>query len=321
MTHLIPTCLKILLLLLFSFAACADQLELNLVSQNLNRFFDDRDDGNKEPVFTHRLYRKRLNQLIEKISDTFQFADVLAFQEVENIDILLDISRLLEKKHSKKYQAVLIEGNDGSGIDSGFLVKKPYRIKSSQALFKNRSYNSKGEKLYSRPPLLIEICHDKPGCFSIVNLHLRSMRGLRSYKKGRRVALKRLSQAETLATWINSFQQQHTDKHLIIVGDFNALTPADAYVDSIGIILGNPDQSRPNWKSTDRIKRDLIDVSKRLPPQNRTSYIYKRKKQQLDYILVSSNLNRHVKSIHFTDIDYSFSDHAAVIVRFALGQM
>lgn len=315
MTRHIQTGLKILLLLLFSFTACADKLELTLVSQNLNRFFDDKSDGNNEQVISSRLYHKRLNKLVAKISGVFQFADVLAFQEVENIDILLDISRLLEKKHLKKYRAVLIEGNDVSGIDTGFLIKNSYRIHSSKTLFKNSSFNAEGVKLYSRPPLLIEIC--RSSCFSIINLHLRSMRGLRSHKKGRRVALKRLLQAETLATWINSFQQQKAARHLIVVGDFNALTPSDVYVDSIGIILGNPNQNRPQWKSTDRVKRDLIDVSKRASARERYSYLYKRKKQQLDYVLVSLNLKPHVRSIHFTDIDYSFSDHAAVIVRFS----
>ena len=297
-------------LLLISSGPAAAATDLVLVSQNLNRLFDDKDDGNRELILSTRQYQRRLQRVVDKIANDFEFADVLALQEVEHIDVLRDIADLLRTTHRQDYQAYLIEGNDSSGIDVGYLVKAPLQVTSVQALFQNKTYGKDQHRLFARPPLLVEICRNQ--CLAIVNLHLRSMRGLRSPKKGRRVALKRRLQAETLARWIHQRQQQHPQQGLVISGDFNALNPSDAYVDSLGTILGEPDQQRPRWKSQDLLEPDLIDISRRVPAARRYSYLYKGNKQQLDYILVSAQLKHRVSQVRFSNIDYAFSDHAAV---------
>ncbi len=127
--------------------------------------------------------------------------------------------------------------------------------------------------------------------------------------------MKRRLQAESIARWVDRFQRRHPEQKLIISGDFNALRPSDRYVDSVGIIEGNPDPIRPKWRSADLVKRDLVDLSQTVSSELRYSYRYKGKKQLIDYILVSSNLVINPVSVHFTEIDYSFSDHAALIVR------
>ncbi len=300
-----------IILLFLSLHAAAGQPTLTLASQNLNRFFDDKDDENKAKTLSPRLYRQRLLQLVEKIKSTYNFADVIAFQEVENIDILQDVSSQLKKRYHMNYQPVLIEGNDISGIDVGFLVKQKYTLKSITSLYQDNIFTPKGESLYSRPPLLIELC--QTDCLTIVNIHLRSMRGLSSKRQRKRVSNKRLLQAETLARWVDKFQHENPQSRLMIVGDFNALKPSDAYVDSLGTIIGKPDQQRPKWKSPDLIKNDLVDTSLMIKARHPYSYKYRKRKQILDYLLVSSNLKHKIKSIFYTDIDYKFSDHAALI--------
>ena len=289
----------------------ADTYAIRLASQNLNRFFDDRDDGNNEKILTTKRYQKRLNQLVEKVDKTYHFADVIAFQEIENIDILNDASHLISQRYKKHYRAILIEGNDKSGIDVGFLVNQSIPIKSSYSLLKNSFINPQ-KYLFSRPPLVIEICPSL--CLTIVNLHLRSMRGLRSNKNSDYVAGKRKAQAEAMALWVEQYQLEHPDKKLIIIGDLNALTPSDEYVDVIGTITGNPDQKTPLYISKDLICRDLIDITLNIESSKRYSYLYKRKKQQLDYALVSQGLKNHIKSIGFSWIDFKFSDHAALMI-------
>jgi len=228
---------------------------------------------------------------------------------------LRDIASLINKRHGIGYQPVLIEGNDISGIDVGYLIKNPVKIKSVSPLFSNKTYGKKQKQLFARPPLLIEVC--VPECIKIVNLHLRSMRGLRSAEDGQRVALKRRLQAEALARWTDTIQREQPRSKLIIAGDFNALTPSDKFVDSVGIIMGKPDMRRPRWKSRDLVATDLIDITREVKANRRYSYIYKRKKQQLDYILVSKTLIESLKSVSFSRIDYTVSDHAAVFARFA----
>jgi len=295
-------------------AHAGDDVALSVVTQNLNRFFDDKDDGNREKIVSTQVYEKRLRKLAKKIKREYDFADVMAFQEVENIDILQQLSEQLSNDYDQHYQAVLIEGNDSSGIDVGYLVKRDLTINSHSALFNNKRYGRFDEKLFSRPPLMLEVC--VTDCVTMVNLHLKSMRGLRSPKKGQRVLNKRHQQAETLARWINQFQQQHPQKHLMLLGDFNALNPSDSYADLLGTILGQPDQQRPRLTSPDLIAQDLIDASLRIPPGQRFSYRYKKRKQQLDYLLISQSLQDNLTRIRFSRIDYKLSDHAALIAHF-----
>lgn len=297
-------------------ASAKPDLEFNVVSQNLNRFFDDKDDGNKEERLSSKKYQHRVKQLAGIITTDYKKADLVMLQEVENIDVLQDVSRLLKTRYSIVYTPYLIEGNDSSGIDVGYLVKDNWRMKSLYSIYKNTPYSSNKSRLFSRPPLIIEVCSDK--CITVMNLHLRSMRGLRSKTKGQRVASKRKRQAESVARWIQRFQNRHPDNLLIVGGDFNALKPSDKYVDVVGTITGNPDNRRPRQKSADLIEPDLIDVTEQVARKDRYSYIYKRKKQQLDYILVNENLLNHLISVEFKPINYRFSDHAAVTAQFAL---
>ncbi len=288
---------------------------IRIVSQNMNRLFDDKDDGNQEKVVSTALYRKRLNTLTEAIADKFEFAHVIAIQEIESLDVLNDIAHLLRSRHHVEYRALLIEGNDQSGIDTGFLIHNSLNIKSVQALFSNSRLDG-GAPLFSRPPLLAEVCRQE--CLTLINVHLRSMRGLGSTKKGKKVAHKRRQQAETIARWLNRRQNTRPDEKIILLGDFNALSPSDEHVDVIGTILGAPDRKRPRWTSQDLVQRDLDDITARIPVDERVSFVYRKRPQQLDYMLVSAPLKPSVLSVRFTPIEYHLSDHAALIVEIAL---
>jgi len=144
------------------------------------------------------------------------------------------------------------------------------------------------------------------------------MRGLNSIKRRQQVIAKRKLQAETLARWIEQFQSRNPDDYLMLLGDFNALTPSDSYVDVMGTIIGNPDQSAPQNKSPDLITRDLIDLTLRVSVASRFSYRYRGKNQLLDYALASDNLADKVVSVKFSRIEYAFSDHAALKLNITL---
>jgi uncharacterized protein len=287
----------------------ADQT-LTLVSQNMNRFFDDKDDGKHEKIVRSTTYQKRIKMLADKILTGFAKPDILALQEVENLNILKDVAYRL-KKSGLDYQAVLMEGNDISGIDVGYLVKRPYRVQQQRQLFKHVHLGGPDNFLFARPPLLIQVCITE--CVTIINVHLRSMRQLRSKKKGKRVAKKRKQQAEALARWVNQFQLSSPWQRLILTGDFNALPVSDSFVDVVGTIRGKPDRLRPKWKSKDLVIKDLIDLTQSIPAEERYSYIYKKHKQQLDFLFISDNGNLKLKHMRFGHIDNRFSDHAALI--------
>ena len=286
---------------------------VSILSQNINRLFDDVANGNERVENTAR-YQQRIRTTTAKILRDYDSPDIIALQEVENIFILEDIADQLRKSGGPSYQAFLLEGNDLSGIDVGYLVDFAFNVKQARQLFKNTRLEPGRSHLFSRPPLLIEVC--KQGCLTLINVHLRSMRGLRSAKNGKRVGRKRLAQAKKLASWVDQFQDKNADKFLLITGDLNALQPADKYADIVGILIGDPDNAGKRYSGRDKIKNNLSNLIEVIHPDRRFSYIYKGRKQVLDYMLASKNFSRKLKSIKFGAIYRNFSDHAGLLAEF-----
>lgn len=287
---------------------------LTILSQNANRLFDNIDDGNKERVLSTSQFRSKTNRLSRLIGKQYDLPDVIALQEVENGNVLARLIDNLKNTHDVHYNPVLIQGQDTSGINVAFLVHPDWQIDQRSQLLKQARLSSDQSPLYSRPPLLLRLCQGTE-CLSIINLHLRSMRGLRSAKRGDWVANKRLQQASELARWIDNFQQQNPTEILLLVGDFNALTPADEHVDVRGILLGQGDHPGTRIRERDLIKRDLTDLTLNIPARSRYSYLYRGKKQQLDYLLSNQAKRLTVDEVGYSRIDYKLSDHAALYAR------
>jgi len=289
---------------------------IRIVSQNMNRFFDNIDDGKNETVSSKASFYQKVDAASSKIISQFKLPDILALQEVENRNVLARISETVYARSGVHYQAVLLEGNHFTDINVAYLIKQRFKIQSMLQLFKHERLAYDQSKLFSRPPLYIEACIES-NCLSLLNLHLRSMRGIRSTSKGERVRLKRLEQSSIIARWLDSFQQSRPGDSLMVLGDFNGLTPSDAYVDVVGTILGKPNNSNIEKQAADWISRDLIDLTRAIPASKRYSYIYRKKKQILDYMLTNSEFKPKMINIAFSRIDYSFSDHAALVADFA----
>jgi endonuclease/exonuclease/phosphatase family metal-dependent hydrolase len=229
--------------------------------------------------------------------------------------VLRQIAAEIRRHYATDYRLLLVRGQDYSIINLAFLVQSDVEIRKTQQLFREHRLPLDGSPLFSRPPLYLEACY-LARCLTLLNLHLRSMRGIDDAEWGKRVALKRLQQAETIARWANRFQRDNSDSLLLILGDFNALTPADQYVDVAGIIRGDPDNTRARLKSRDRQNPDLLDLTRQIPSKRRYSYIFRRKKQQLDYMFANQALADRVEGIAFANIDYNFSDHAGLLARY-----
>ena len=311
------SCIVPLLISLFlSTQSNAAEVErFSILTQNLNRLFNDVDDGNREHRSSSRHYRIRITQIAKKIAIHYGAPDIVALQEVENIDVIQDLATKISKLSNSQYQAILLEGFDSSGIDVGYLIKTHIEIRQLRQLLTRARSKSGKAPLFTRPPLLTEACF-KSKCITLVNLHLRSMRGLRSHKKGKRVALKRLQQASALAQWVENTQIQNPDISLILLGDFNALTPSDRFTDIAGTIRGKPDNNRVKYPTKDWIEDDLVDLTKNVEKSKRYSYVYKQQKQILDYMLVSQHFKPQLQSINFSKIDRDISDHAGLIANF-----
>jgi endonuclease/exonuclease/phosphatase family metal-dependent hydrolase len=288
---------------------------LGILSQNMNRLFDDIDDGNNEEILSREDFRKRVADAATQFSGEFRLPRIIALQEVENHNVLRQIADRLHDRYQADYRPVLIPGQDPSGINIAFLVHSSVEIRAFKQLFRDLVLTYDSSPLYSRPPLYLEACY-LGRCIVLLNLHLRSMRGIDSPESSERVARKRLQQAQTVAIWSNHLQQARPATPLLVLGDFNALTPADTHVDVAGIIRGNPDNARSRLQSRDLVDPDLVDLTMLIPHRQRYSYIFRHKKQQLDYMFTTESLAADVDSIAFSRIDYSFSDHAGLRVHF-----
>jgi len=301
--------------LFVSHSVPADE-NFRIVSQNMNRFFDNVDDGNNEKRLSDAHFKQKVNSTALKISGDFGLPNIVALQEVENRNLLAQVASAVYARAGVNYRAIIREGNDVSGINVAYLVRQDTKIKSVRQLFKHERLAYDGSLLFSRPPLYIEACLESR-CLSMLNLHLRSMIGIRSNSSGDRVRSKRHDQAAKIARWIEGFQHARPRASLIVLGDFNALTPSDHYVDVAGAMLGRPDNSRARITSKDWINDDLIDLTRQIPLARRYSYIYRENRQILDYMFVNSVFRPSLKNIEFTRIEYRFSDHAGLIADFS----
>ena len=192
-----------------------------VVSQNMYRFFDNVDDGNNEKILSDHQFDQKVKATSIRIVDLFKLPDVVALQEVENRNVLNHVAAAVAAESGIEYQVIIREGNDISGINIAYLVKPGWEINSVRQLFKHDRLGYDDSLLFSRPPLYLRICQDSD-CLLLLNLHLRSMRGIRSSSTGKRVRQKRLDQALKIADWVELLQQSQSRDSLMILGDFNA---------------------------------------------------------------------------------------------------
>jgi len=310
--HLSGLSCRILILLLVLITPAVNAESLRILSQNMNRLFDDIDDGNNEKILSRGRFQQRVKSAAEKFGDDFRLPHIMALQEVENLNVLRQIAAEIRRRYRADYRLVLLPGQDISGINLAFLVRHDVAIKKVEQLFRSATFDLTGNPLFSRPPLYLEACMIKK-CISLLNVHLRSMRGIDSDRDGKRVTGKRLRQAETIAAWSNEFQHSRTEASLLLLGDFNALTPTDKHVDVAGIIRGNPDNTAAGLGGRDLVDPDLVDITELITPAKRYSFIFRRNRQQLDYMFVNQSFGAEVKAIDFSRIDYHFSDHAGLL--------
>ncbi|MDH3220452.1 MAG: hypothetical protein OEO19_13045 [Gammaproteobacteria bacterium] len=306
---------RILILLLALAPQAAASEPLRVLTQNMNRLFDDIDDGNHERILSTGRFKNRVKGAARKFGEHFGLPHIIALQEIENLNVLQQIATEIQRRYAARYRLVLLPGQDISGINLGFLVRYGVEIRKVDQLFRDDTIEPGGIPLFARPPLYLEACYIE-NCLILVNLHLRSMRGIDSLADGDRVRRKRLLQAETIAGWSNRLQRSQPGISLLLLGDLNALTPGDEHVDVVGIIRGNPDNSRARLRGRDLVDPDLVDLTRLIPPEKRYSYIFRRQKQQLDYMLVNQGFGADVEVIAFSRIDTHFSDHAGLLAWF-----
>ena len=246
-----------------------DDAELSIGSFNVLRLCNTLDDepnptyecdGNSsgpggEP--TQAELDAKIAQLGTYIVDVLRSPDVLGVQEVETQAVLQELADWIAVQKGVVYSAHLVEGNDGGGIDNGFLVKtnRIGNVTVTQ-LQGDRTWfdpNDAGDPsaLHDRPPLLLEAeftasAGGRPLRFAVMNNHTKSRSGVdNGNASGQRNRAKRFHQGLAIAEAVQAWQTDpaNAGAGLVLVGDYNDYQFSDGYVHIVGLAAGTYDDT------------------------------------------------------------------------------
>lgn len=324
-----------------------------IVGMNLENFFDDQDDPDiKEDVATPEAFARRLHKVSLAIRDFMQSPDVIGVVEAENLAALKKLAAKLNAdtvavgKPDPKYEAFLIDGNDGRGIDNGFLVKTSrVKVLETKQFGKDDKYKNPNTKednfLNDRPPLMLRASIEdakagQPFEFTVIANHLKSYLGYNDPRQMDNVRMKKRLQAEFLAKLVQTRQAANPKERLMLIGDFNSYQFADGILDQIGTITGKPaGKDAVINASEDLVNPDLINLVDVIAPTQRYSYIFDGNAQVLDHMIITETLRKHTTGFGFAriNVDYPevlrndgkcferFSDHDPAVAFFTMDDM
>ena len=328
----------------------ATDRQFAVAGMNLENFFDDVDDpGIKEDIVKTEALKARMNKISLTIRERMQMPDVIGVVEAENLAVL---KRLAEKinsdavaagKPDPKYAAFLEDGNDGRGIDNGFLVKTSrIKVVEVKQYGKDEKFASPGSSneiyLNDRPPLMLRASMadpktGEPFAFTVIVNHLKSFLGYNDPKRQDAVRLKKRLQAEFLAKLVETRQKADPNERIILLGDFNAYQFSDGIVDVVGTIKGTPAAKDAVLNpSDDLVNPDLVNLVDLITEKQRYSYNYDGNGQVLDHMIVTANLVPYVGGFGYARVNADFpesyrsdaarperySDHDAAIGYFSI---
>jgi hypothetical protein len=239
------------------------------------------------------------------------------------------------------YVPYLYLANDGTAINTGFLVKstRVNTVKVEQMGLTTTFTNSTGSQavLNDRTPLVLHAGIKRAGStdypVTVISVHQRSLINVDDpTSTGKTVRLKREAQAEYLANLIQGYQAG--GEHVIAVGDYNAFEFSDGFVDTLGVTLGKPVPAAQviTPPVAGLANPPLVDLVTLLPAAQRQSYVETGSAQVLDHVVVTSDLVPTETRLVYAHMDSDFplvylndatrpervSDHDPAVAYFAI---
>jgi predicted extracellular nuclease len=320
--------------------------QFSIAAANIEQFFDEYDEPEtKEPIISPEGFARRLKKISMAVRLYMNNPDVVAVTEAESLTVLKRLAEAINKdseatgKPNPLYDAFLIEGNDISGIDSGFLVKRS-RVDVLELLQfgKNEKFRNPTTKedvaLNDRPPLLLRAAiktANGPFEFTVIVNHMKSFRGYTDEKEAPFVQLKKRLQAEFLARFAGERQKANPSERIALVGDFNFYQFNDGIMDVIGTIKGSPAPADSVQNAAeDLVNPDLLNLVDLIPAETRYSFVFDGNAQVIDQFIVNEVFRKHIAGFGFAHLnaDYPeiyrndpnrverFSDHDAAVAFF-----
>ena len=265
--------------------------EVLLVTWNVENLFDSWDDPYHEDEVTAptpRARRAALGAVLRYLD-----ADVVCLQEVENRGLLEDF--VAEQLPGRGYAVVLLEGNDGRGIDVAVLTRLPLLGVATHRhdRFPLEAEGDDADEAWFQRDLL-EVRLGAPLDATVFTAHLKSQLG------GEEADALRLAEARAAAAVAAARLAADPEARLLLVGDLNDVPGSDPLVALAG--TGAP-------------LRDLCR------DHDRPSYLPERWSSRLDHVLVSPAAvalapdGAHVVDLAAAGVPADASDHLPVLVR------
>ena len=238
-------------------------------------------------------YLIRLRKTAKYIVESLKGPDILALQEVGNINVLQDlIFYIKENDPSLNYVPHIGSGNDL--IRVAFLTLNTVNNVQITEL-EEYAQLSLGGILHDRPPLMLEatINTQMPTEISVLNLHTRSLLGIEG-SNAFFVRTKRYEQAQSIANII----QDNQNKNLVVLGDFNAYEFSDGYVDVVNQIAGLPSLGA-QWDIVDIVDPPMTNQMLNIDPSERYSFVFQGTAQLIDHCLTNQLQGIQVTGLEF----------------------
>jgi hypothetical protein len=238
----------------------------------------------------------RLAKASSMVRDVLNTPDILGVQDVESFMALTQLAQAIDAdataagQSAPNYEAQPFDGSDSASL--GVLVKK------ADARVTPLSTEQVGtSELFERPSLMLRATvtgppTELPQNLTVLVHHLRAQAGSElDDADGEAAREQRKAQAEFLADFIQTRQSNDPGEAIVSLGDYNAFSFNDGYVDSVGTILGAPvAPDQVTVASTDVVSPDLVNVSNLGAPWDRYSSIANGNAQALDHVVTTANL-------------------------------
>jgi hypothetical protein len=179
---------------------------------------------------------------------------VIGVQSVETLALLqalaarINADAVAAGQPDPRYEAQLVEGQDGSGLDVGVLVRTArvsvieVRQEARDVVFVDPILGDP-YPLHARPPLVVRATvalSSGPVPVTVIVAHLRRAAGMANPFLGAVARTHRAAQVESLAALVQERQAAAPNDPLVVLADVDAPAFNDGYVDVTGTIAGVP---------------------------------------------------------------------------------
>ena len=320
--------------------------EITVGDQNMERFYNSTGDSNGALTVTPAAFALRLTKASLGIRTVLNTPDILAMEELEDLPTLTSLSQQISAdavaagQPDPQYAPFLVQGNDSSGINVGFLIK-PAKIDVTSVVqygLTTTYLTPTGASaiLNDRPPLVLHAgikrgggAQDYP--VTVIVNHLRSLLDITDPATGATVRAKREAQAEFLANLVQGFQG--AGEHVMVVGDFNSYEVNDGLVDVLGVVRGDPAPASQDVVpgAANLVSPYLVDEAPTNLATGAYSYVFDGYAQSIDHFLVTQDIAGLVRTMpahwdaDFPDVDRNnaaipqvSSDHDGIVGFFAV---